>query len=148
AQARLAERARRLPERGRHLHRLHDARLPRQVHALHGRAARREALDHRERAVRRRHAHPAAHHREADRRRARRAQAAPRADHRLPAQLVRGSDMPTTAKPDKTGRDGEAANLTEMAWDPITRIVGSLGIYTKIDFSNRRVAECYSTSSI
>jgi hydrogenase large subunit len=38
--------------------------------------------------------------------------------------------------------------LVEMAWDPITRIVGSLGIYTKIDFNNRRVAECHSTSSI
>ena len=38
--------------------------------------------------------------------------------------------------------------LIEMNWDPITRIVGSLGIYTKIDFENRRVAECYSTSSI
>jgi hydrogenase large subunit len=35
-----------------------------------------------------------------------------------------------------------------MNWDPITRIVGSLGIYTKIDFNNREVAECYSTSSI
>ena len=35
-----------------------------------------------------------------------------------------------------------------MSWDPITRIVGSLGIYTKIDFANRRVAECHSTSSI
>ena len=35
-----------------------------------------------------------------------------------------------------------------MSWDPITRIVGSLGIYTKIDFENREVAECYSTSSI
>ena len=29
-------------------------------------------------------------------------------------------------------------NLVEMSWDPITRIVGSLGIYTKIDFDNRR----------
>ena len=38
--------------------------------------------------------------------------------------------------------------LVEMAWDPITRIVGSLGIYTKIDFGNRKVAECHSTSSI
>ena len=38
--------------------------------------------------------------------------------------------------------------LTEMVWDPITRIVGSLGIYTKIDFANKRVAECHSTSSI
>src|SRR5499425_3190178 len=39
-------------------------------------------------------------------------------------------------------------NLVEMNWDPITRIVGSLGIYTKIDFDNKRVAECHSTSSI
>jgi hydrogenase large subunit len=39
-------------------------------------------------------------------------------------------------------------NLVEVAWDPITRIVGSLGIYTKIDFGRRRVAECYSTSSV
>src|SRR5438445_13235741 len=38
--------------------------------------------------------------------------------------------------------------LVEMSWDPITRIVGSLGIFTKIDFANRQVAECYSTSSI
>ncbi len=38
--------------------------------------------------------------------------------------------------------------LVEMNWDPITRIVGSLGIFTKIDFANREVAECYSTSSI
>jgi hydrogenase large subunit len=38
--------------------------------------------------------------------------------------------------------------LVEMAWDPITRIVGSLGIYTKIDFGTGRVAECHSTSSI
>ncbi|MFN2490879.1 MAG: nickel-dependent hydrogenase large subunit [Actinomycetota bacterium] len=44
----------------------------------------------------------------------------------------------------KAGGDG----LVEMAWDPITRIVGSLGIYTKIDFKQKRVAECYSTSSI
>src|SRR6201998_4797398 len=40
------------------------------------------------------------------------------------------------------------AELTEMTWDPITRIVGSLGIYTKIDFKAKRVAECHSTSSI
>src|SRR5436190_8334178 len=39
-------------------------------------------------------------------------------------------------------------NLVEKHWDPITRIVGSLGIFTKIDFENREVAECYSTSSI
>ena len=39
-------------------------------------------------------------------------------------------------------------NLVEMNWDPITRIVGSLGIYTKIDFENNQVVECKSTSSI
>jgi hydrogenase large subunit len=38
--------------------------------------------------------------------------------------------------------------LTEVSWDPITRIVGSLGIFTKIDFANRVVADCRSTSSI
>ncbi len=39
-------------------------------------------------------------------------------------------------------------NVVEMNWDPITRIVGSLGIYTKIDFKQKKVIECYSTSSI
>jgi len=42
----------------------------------------------------------------------------------------------------------KTTKLVEMNWDPITRIVGSLGIYTKMDFENRRVAECKSTSSI
>jgi hydrogenase large subunit len=42
----------------------------------------------------------------------------------------------------------EPPHLVEMSWDPITRIVGSLGIHTKIDFTNRRVADCFSTSSI
>ena len=39
-------------------------------------------------------------------------------------------------------------DLVDMSWDPITRIVGSLGIHTKIDFGKRRVEECWSTSSI
>jgi hydrogenase large subunit len=47
-----------------------------------------------------------------------------------------------------TGATRTPGNLVEMNWDPITRIVGSLGIYTKIDFENRRVAECHSTSAI
>lgn len=38
--------------------------------------------------------------------------------------------------------------LVEMAWDPVTRIIGNLGIYTKIDFDNREVVECKSTSSL
>jgi hydrogenase large subunit len=46
------------------------------------------------------------------------------------------------------GAAGGGRTLVEMAWDPITRIVGSLGIYTRIDFDRREVAECYSTSSI
>jgi hydrogenase large subunit len=37
----------------------------------------------------------------------------------------------------KSGQASQPAKLVEMNWDPITRIVGSLGIYTKIDFSAR-----------
>src|ERR1700685_3281944 len=47
-----------------------------------------------------------------------------------------------------TGTPTGSRKLVEMNWDPITRIVGSLGIFTKIDFDNRQVAECHSTSSI
>jgi hydrogenase large subunit len=47
-----------------------------------------------------------------------------------------------------SGSGEPGTNVVEMAWDPITRIVGSLGIYTKIDFAQKRVVECYSTSSI
>jgi hydrogenase large subunit len=39
-------------------------------------------------------------------------------------------------------------NLVDMSWDPITRIIGNLGIYTKIDFDNREVVECKATSSL
>jgi hydrogenase large subunit len=35
-----------------------------------------------------------------------------------------------------------------MSWDPITRIVGSLGIYTKIDFEQPAGRRVHSTSSI
>jgi hydrogenase large subunit len=52
--------------------------------------------------------------------------------------------MTSQAKGTPTG----SRKLVEMNWDPITRIVGSLGIFTKIDFENRQVAECHSTSSI
>ncbi|MFJ5686888.1 MULTISPECIES: nickel-dependent hydrogenase large subunit [unclassified Streptomyces] len=47
-----------------------------------------------------------------------------------------------------TKRAEDSNGLMEMSWDPITRIVGSLGIHTKIDFKQKRVAECYSTSSV
>src|ERR687888_312779 len=42
----------------------------------------------------------------------------------------------------------EKRNIVDMSWDPVTRIVGNLGIYTKIDFDSREVIECKSTSSI
>ncbi|MEJ7753718.1 MAG: nickel-dependent hydrogenase large subunit [Candidatus Limnocylindrales bacterium] len=54
----------------------------------------------------------------------------------------------STKKAMATLNKGKDDGLVEMAWDPITRIVGSLGIYTKIDFANKRVAESWSTSSI
>jgi hydrogenase large subunit len=54
------------------------------------------------------------------------------------------STITSAAKGTPTG----SRKLVEMNWDPITRIVGSLGIFTKIDFDNRQVAECHSTSSI
>ncbi|WP_373048196.1 nickel-dependent hydrogenase large subunit [Vulgatibacter sp.] len=47
-----------------------------------------------------------------------------------------------------TGGTETNRKLVEMAWDPVTRIIGNLGIYTKIDFENREVVECRSTSSI
>ena len=39
-------------------------------------------------------------------------------------------------------------DVVDMAWDPITRIVGSLGIYASVDFKQKTVRECHSTSSI
>ena len=43
----------------------------------------------------------------------------------------------------------QKTDLVEMAWDPITRIVGSLGIYTKIDFASEDAwPSATSTSSI
>src|ERR1700722_17848829 len=56
--------------------------------------------------------------------------------------------MTTQALPAEQSAPAKAGKLVEMSWDPITRIVGSLGIYTKIDFANRKVVECHSTSSI
>ncbi|MGH8890866.1 MAG: nickel-dependent hydrogenase large subunit, partial [Acidothermaceae bacterium] len=49
---------------------------------------------------------------------------------------------------DRQRAQDDNSQLVEMAWDPITRIIGNLGVYTKIDFKNKRVAECHSTSSL
>ncbi|GAA1528978.1 nickel-dependent hydrogenase large subunit [Kribbella lupini] len=43
---------------------------------------------------------------------------------------------------------GQSSDVVEMAWDPITRIVGSLGIYANVNFKSKTVEECHSTSSI
>jgi len=56
--------------------------------------------------------------------------------------------MPDVMTEPSRGTSAPQGNLVEMSWDPITRIVGSLGIYTKIDFDSKKVVECYSTSSI
>jgi hydrogenase large subunit len=48
----------------------------------------------------------------------------------------------------RTAGQEAPGQLVEMSWDPITRIIGNLGIYTKIDFANRKVVECHSTSSL
>jgi hydrogenase large subunit len=53
-----------------------------------------------------------------------------------------------TATVPATDKRPQSGQIVEMSWDPITRIVGSLGLFTKIDFSNRKVVECHSTSSI
>src|SRR5262249_47422336 len=53
-----------------------------------------------------------------------------------------------TQTKERTTGGKKRGELTEMAWDPITRIIGNLGIYTKIDFANREVAECHTTSSL
>ncbi len=39
-------------------------------------------------------------------------------------------------------------SIVERSWDPITRVVGSLGIHARIDLGARRVLQCHSTSSI
>lgn len=42
----------------------------------------------------------------------------------------------------------QPGQLVDKSFDPVTRVVGSLGIHTRIDFDNGVVKECYSTSSI
>jgi hydrogenase large subunit len=54
----------------------------------------------------------------------------------------------TTTAPRHGSAGAAKGQLTEMVWDPVTRIVGSLGIYTKIDWAAKRVVECHSTSSV
>jgi hydrogenase large subunit len=55
--------------------------------------------------------------------------------------------MTTTEDRSQAG-ERKPAQIVDMSWDPITRIIGNLGIYTKVDFANREVVECHSTSSL
>src|SRR5579884_2489105 len=48
----------------------------------------------------------------------------------------------------RSKEEGQGTGVVEMAWDPITRIVGSLGIYATIDFTSKEVLQCHSTSSV
>ena len=45
-------------------------------------------------------------------------------------------------------RRRDSGGLLEVTWDPITRVVGSLGIHAQVDLANRQVAQCHATSSI
>ena len=130
--------------------------LPRQVHAVHGRAAGRQAVHHGRPGLGRHPAQAAQRHRPHGRPGTEVAQARSRARHRRQAHLVAPSHthfsrevgVMTSTIPQPSSTSTNGSDLVEMAWDPITRIVGSLGIYTKIDFKQRTVAECHSTSSI
>ena len=65
-----------------------------------------------------------------------------RATTRRPAHETnrRRQEMATVETP----RGDQKVMVKEMSWDPITRIVGSLGIHTEIDFTNREVLKCYA----
>ncbi|TCC03729.1 nickel-dependent hydrogenase large subunit [Kribbella soli] len=54
----------------------------------------------------------------------------------------------TATDPKLRPTDEKSSDVVEMAWDPITRIVGSLGIYANVNFKSKTVEECHSTSSI
>ena len=40
------------------------------------------------------------------------------------------------------------SDVVDFSWDPVTRVVGSLGIHARVDFGTRRVVDCRCTSSI
>src|SRR6202034_159946 len=120
-----------LPERRRHLHGVHDAGLPRQVHAVHG-ARRLGQARGRPRALQLRASDrllPEAQHQEQVRHRARMAASRSGADHRLPEALVAGQAPGPTRQPTlvtsykeqltamATTTDQKVV-VKEMSWDP------------------------------
>ncbi len=88
-QTRLDGRRRRLPKRRRHLHRLHHAGLPGQVHAVHGRTSRFRALDRGRRVMGRHPARAAQHYQHHGQQGTQVAPSARRTHHRLRTQALR-----------------------------------------------------------
>jgi hydrogenase large subunit len=66
----------------------------------------------------------------------------------FPARRTKKDERHRECAADRHRHREKRGTLIEKHWDPITRIVGNLGVFTKIDFGNREVAECYSTSSV
>ena len=143
AQARLDERRRRLPERRRHLHRLHDAGLPRQVHAVHGRAARRAGVDDGQRRCTARLIRGLRKITAEDRRRGTEvADAGHAAAHRLQGRVEVGRWQPTTDRAD--------ARTAWSRWRGIRSPASSAASAStpRSTSAQGKVAECHSTSSI
>jgi hypothetical protein len=140
AQARLDQRRRRVPERRRHLHRLHDAGLPDNSMPFMDEPPGSRVSTASERVVRHR------------------IRGLRRITHKTvdeePKRRKPGKDLPhwlqARVEVEMAIKKPDANGLVEMAWDPITRIVGSLGIYTKIDFGkgNRPNATARRRSSV
>ena len=129
----------RLPERRRHLHGLHDARLPRQVHAVHGRgptgASGARELRAGSPTGRWSGTSATATSRTSTTRSPSGGHAGPELAPATPSAGKGERSMATVETPQE-----QKVMVKEMSWDPITRIVGSLGIHTEIDFTNQRGA--------
>src|SRR5258708_23909203 len=151
AKTRLDGRHWRVPKRRRHLHRLHHAGLPGQIHAVHGRAAGSEGLLRHDQHLRQDDPNSARIYQRNGEQGTEVAASSRGTNHPLQARGVirdkRAKIMATITSVAK-GTPTGSKKLVEMNWDPITQIARSLGIFTKIDFDNLQVAECHSTSSI
>ena len=102
AQAGVDQRRRRVPQCRRHLHRVHHARVSRQVHAVHGRTARSPCLDPGQWHLRPGHPQPAQDHGPHARRRTEVAQARERPLDRLREDLEVGRCPPRSSRRTRT----------------------------------------------
>src|SRR5262245_11083105 len=120
-ETRLDARNRWLPERWRHLHRVYNARLPRQIHAVHGRTTGRWILIHHGNRVRT-HDHRSAKCDESHgQQRTKVASSRHKAHHRIPTRKTRREETRmTTMISTKKSVLPQTEGLVEMNWDPIT----------------------------